>query len=137
MKFCVHYKIALLTCKCIHGTFSDYLQNLISYYPASSYNLRVSNDPLLLKIMSELRYKKSESVFSCASSHVWNSLPLSLREMESMSRFKKQLKCHYFSIAFEDVNDILYYRPIGFCFAYSWCCLPTLCLYASIIIDTV
>ena len=106
VKFRVHYKIALLTYKCIYGTSPDYLQNLISYYPASSYNLRVSDDPLLLKIMSELNYKKPESIFSCASSHVWNSLPLSLREIESMSRFKKQLKRHYFSIAFEDVNVI-------------------------------
>ena len=66
----------------------------------------MSDDPLLFKIKSGLNYKKSESIFSCASSHVWNSLPLSLRETESMPRFKKQLKCHYFSIVFEDVNDI-------------------------------
>ena len=66
----IHYKIVLLTYKCIHGTSSDYLQNLIYYYPASSYNLRVSDDPLLLKMRSRLNYKKSESIFSCASSRV-------------------------------------------------------------------
>ena len=106
VKFCIQYKIALLTYKCIYGTSLNYLQNLISYYPASSYNLRVSDNPLFLKIMSGLNYKKCESIFSCASSHVWNSLPLSSHKIESKSRFKKQLKCYYFSITFEHVNDI-------------------------------
>ena len=71
VKFRMHFKIALLTYKCIYGTSPDYLQNLISYYPVSSYNLRVSDDPLLLKIKSKLNYKKFESIFSCASSYVW------------------------------------------------------------------
>ena len=43
VKFRIHYKVALLTYKCIDGTSPDYLQNLIFCYPGSSYNLRVSD----------------------------------------------------------------------------------------------
>ena len=39
VKFCIHCKITLFTYKCIQGTSPAYLQNLISCYPASSYNL--------------------------------------------------------------------------------------------------
>ena len=78
----------------------------ISYYPTSLDNLGVNDDQLLLKRMSGLNYKKSESTFLYSSFRVLNSLPLSLCEIVSMHCVKKQLKCHYFSIAFEDVNDI-------------------------------
>ena len=40
-------------------------------------------------------------MFSCASPKLWNSLPVSLREIETLSLFKKRLKAYYFNLAFE------------------------------------
>ena len=33
-------------------------------------------------------------------------LPLSLREMETLSLFKKRLKAFYFNLAFEDITTV-------------------------------
>ena len=49
---------------------------------------------------------KSEAMFSYASCQVWNSLPPFLREIDNVILFKKQLKCNYFDIAFEGINEI-------------------------------
>ena len=45
-------------------------------------------------------------MFSCVSPKAWNSLPLSLREIETLSLFKKRLEAHYFNVAFEDVTTV-------------------------------
>jgi len=45
-------------------------------------------------------------MFSYALSEVWNSLPCSLREIDSANLFKKHLKCYYFGIAFEGIDDV-------------------------------
>ena len=43
-------------------------------------------------------------MFSYASPKLWNSLPLSLREIETLYLFKKRLKAYYFNLAFEDIT---------------------------------
>ena len=45
-------------------------------------------------------------MFSCASPKVWNSLPLSRREIKTLSLFKKRLKAFYFNLAFEDITTV-------------------------------
>ena len=45
-------------------------------------------------------------MFSFASPKVWISSPPSLREVETLSRFKKRLKAYYFNSAFEDVTTV-------------------------------
>ena len=49
---------------------------------------------------------KYKSAFSYSSATVWNSLPLSVREADSIAQFKSQLKSYYFELAFSDVPDI-------------------------------
>ena len=43
---------------------------------------------------SPLNFTKSQSMFSYATPKVWNSLPLSLREIETLYLFKKCLKAY-------------------------------------------
>lgn len=107
IKYRIEFKIALLTHKCLHGNAPDYLKELIfSRSFSSRYNLRVNDDKWLLQNSSQLNYVKSESMFSFASPKIWNSLPLSLREIESVSLFKAHLKSPFFSMAFEDVATV-------------------------------
>ena len=49
---------------------------------------------------------KSKSMFSFAAPKIWNSLPLSLCETNSVSLFKAHLKSHFFDIAFEDAANV-------------------------------
>ena len=45
-------------------------------------------------------------MFSYASPKIWNSLPLSLREIETLYLFKKRLEAHYFNLAYEDITPV-------------------------------
>jgi hypothetical protein len=47
-----------------------------------------------------LRYKFGERAFSFAGSHAWNSLPSGIRSAENIDCFKRKLKTHLFSLAF-------------------------------------
>ena len=103
-KFRIEFKIAMLTHKCLHAT---YLKNLInSRSDSERYSLRVNDDNWLLQTVTSLNFARSQSMFSCASPKVWNSLPLSPCEIETLSLFKKRVKAFYFNLAFEDITAV-------------------------------
>ena len=60
----------------------------------------------LIEKTLNLKYVKYKSAFSYSSATVWNSLPLSIRENDSIAHFESQLKSNYFKFAFSDVPDI-------------------------------
>ena len=107
VKFRIEFKIALLTHKCLYGYAPTYLKNLINSRSVSArYSLRINDDNWLLQTVTSLNFARSQSMFSYASTKVWNSLPLSLREIETLYFFKKRLKAYYFSLAFEDIITV-------------------------------
>ena len=107
IKFCIEFKIALLTHKCLHGNAPAYLRKLICpRFAPTRYCLRVNNDEWLLQTMPHPSLVKSKSMFSFAAPKIGYSLPLSLRETSSVSLFKAHLKSYCFNIAFEDVANI-------------------------------
>ena len=67
----------------------------------------VNDDNWLLQTVTSLNFARSHCLFSYASLKVWNSLPLSLREIETLSFFKKRLEAYYFNLAFEFDASIL------------------------------
>ena len=95
VKFRIEFKIGLLTHKYLHGYAPTYLKNLInSRFVSERYSLHFNDDNWLLQTVTSLNFARSQSMFSCASPEVWNSLPLSLREIETLSLFKKRLKAN-------------------------------------------
>ena len=107
VKFRIEFKIALLTHKCLSSYAATYLKNLINSRSVSErYSLRVNDDNWLLQTVTSLNFARSQSMFSCAPPKVWNSLPLSLREIETLSLFKKRLNAYYFNLAFEVVITV-------------------------------
>ena len=74
--------------------------------PSSVYHFRNNCDNFLIETTLEPTYVKYKSAFSYSSATVWNSLPLSVREADSIAQFKSQLKSYYFELAFSDVPDI-------------------------------
>ena len=107
VKFRIEFKIAWLTHKCQHGYAPTYLKNLIhSRSISATYSLCVIDDNWLLQTVPSLNFAKSQSMFSYASPKVWNSSPLSLLEIETLSLFKKRLKTCYFKIAFEGATTV-------------------------------
>ena len=70
------------------------------------YTLRVNDDNWLLQTVTSLNFARSQSMFLYASPKVWNSLPLSLREIETLCLFKQRLKAYYLNLTFEDITTL-------------------------------
>ena len=96
VRFRIDYKIAILVFKCLNNLAPVYIKNLIESYQPSR-NLRSSSKKLLFQ--KRFNYKTiGERSFSFYGPLIWNSLPQHLREEESITSFKKQLKTYYFKM---------------------------------------
>lgn len=91
----IHFKILLLTFKALHGLAPSYLSDLLCpYSPARP--LRSSELGLLSIPRFRLTTVGGRS-FSVNAPKLWNSLPLSIRTITTLSTFKAQLKTYLFS----------------------------------------
>ena len=96
--YCIIYKILLLVYMAINGFSPSYISNLLSFC-SSSYSLR----SCLNKLLQVPRFKlKScgDQRFSIAGPKLWNSIPASLINADSLNSFKKHLKTYLFHKAF-------------------------------------
>ena len=80
------YKILLLVCKAINGSSPSYVSNLLSFY-SNSYSLRSCSNKLLQVPRNNLK-SYGDQRFSIAGPKLWNSLPASLRNADSLNSFK-------------------------------------------------
>ena len=62
--------------------------------------LRTENDFFLLEIPPVPYYSRTERAFSYAAPRIWNNLPYDIRTCYDISKFKNELKTHYFNKAF-------------------------------------
>ena len=92
---------------CLHGNVRTYFKKLFnSHSVLARYTLRVNNDNWLLQTVTSLNFARSQSMFLYASPKVWNSLPLSLREIETLYLFKQRLKAYYLNLTFKDITTV-------------------------------
>lgn len=93
------YKLLLYVFKALHGNAPVYLQELIKLYrPART--LRSENSRLLCVPTNSRTKRYGDRRFDKAGSYLWNNLPSSLRNEQSINVFKKNLKTHLFKKAF-------------------------------------
>ncbi len=91
----------LLTYKALHNLASHYLSDLLYLYtPLRS--LRSSSADILFVPKIKMSSFGGRA-FSCAALKLWNSLPLHIRQLDSISHFKAQIKMYLFRIAFNDL----------------------------------
>ena len=97
IKYRLDFKIPLINFKILNFLAPTYLSSLISLRLPSKYNLRNSNDNILL---SYLHFKSKASLgdrsFTCAAPKLWNALPFDIRSASTVSIFKAKLKTHLF-----------------------------------------
>jgi hypothetical protein len=95
------YKLLIYVYKAQHGKAPSCLQELITLYKPNR-ALRSENS-MLLHPPNDVRTKSyGERRFDKAAPTLWNSLPLSLRNVNSLDIFKRELKTHFFRIAFKN-----------------------------------
>ena len=100
VKYRIVFKIILITFKAIHGLAPAYISELISVRDTRRYDFR-SNDGLLLapcrgKTLTTL----GDRSFHAAAPKLWNDLPGSIRNTQSLNKFKKAIKTFLFAKAF-------------------------------------
>ena len=101
VKYRSHFKVLLLTYKCIHNMAPQYLSELLTVHNPSR-TLRSSQDislvpPKLTNIKTKFYGNRA---FSLAAPQLWNSLPSEVRSSRSCDIFKRKLKTYLFKAAF-------------------------------------
>ena len=99
IRYRINFKIILLTFKAIHGLAPKYISDLV-VIKSSLYNLR-SADSLFLSV-PHINTKRTlgDRAFTIAAPKLWNSLPVELRQINSIFAFKRQLKSYLFHLAY-------------------------------------
>ena len=98
VEYRVIYKILLLVYRAINGLSPSYISNLLSFC-SSYYSLRSCSNKLLQVPRSKLK-SYGDRRFSIAGPKLWNSIPASLRNTDSLNSFKKTLKDIFISPSF-------------------------------------
>ena len=96
----IDFKIILIVHKAIYGVAPEYIRELISLKPASSYSLRSNNKCMLKPLTVRTLPTLGDRAFACAAPRLWNGLPLELREEQSIEIFKRKLKTYLFKKAY-------------------------------------
>jgi len=104
----IQFKILLLVFKSLHGLGPTYIRNLFTVYQPirclRSRNNNLFDDPKTYSQFGDRR-------FSVVYSKLLNNLPAQIRNSESASQFKFQLKTHLFKLAYD-------FPPKVLCFVY-------------------
>ena len=101
VKFRIEFKILLITFKALKGLARTYIDSLISIKWTSRYDLRSSNDSLLLSYPKPWsKATLGARSFTYAASKLWNALPLAIRSINTVTDFKGKLETYLFSKAF-------------------------------------
>ena len=106
VKFRIDYKITvLLHCtafKCLHNTAPHYLSSLLSVQMNSKHGLRSNNQFLLSRHNFKTLATIGDRAFIAAAPKLWNTLPLTIRNIDNFNLFKNKLNTFLFRQAFND-----------------------------------
>ena len=91
----IQYRTLIHTYKCLNNLSPGYLTSLLCDRVLSSYSLRSSLGRCLH--IPRSRVKAGDRAFSVTAPRLWNKLPVMVRNVNSISSFKKVLKTHLFS----------------------------------------
>ena len=94
----IQYKILVCTYKAIHQIGPEYLNELVTPY-CPSRSLR-SESTMQLQVPQTKTKFYGDRRFDKSSALLWNSLPIQLRQVQSLDTFKRALKTHLFKQAF-------------------------------------
>ncbi|XP_076841983.1 uncharacterized protein LOC143486075 [Brachyhypopomus gauderio] len=95
----IHFKILLFTYKALNNLAPSYLSDLLHRH-APTRKLRSADANLLTPTTSTKHRSIGDRAFAIAAPTLWNSLPLTIRNSDSLHSFKHNLKTHLFQSAY-------------------------------------
>ena len=96
----IDFKIILTTFKALHGLAPSYILDLLP--PKENVRILRSSNKGLLKVPVTRRKTKGDRAFAVVAPTLWNALPLTLKNAESVDIFKSMLKTFLFRKHFPD-----------------------------------
>ncbi len=99
--FRIRFKVCVITFKALHESGPAYIRDMLKI-KRSLYSLR-SSAALTLEVPKTRHKTLGDRSFMSAAPREWNALPSELRSLDDLAVFKKQLKTHYFTVAFKDI----------------------------------
>ncbi|KAF4075788.1 hypothetical protein AMELA_G00222680 [Ameiurus melas] len=100
VKFRIKFKILLITYKALHGLAPQYLSDLLVLYDPP--RLLRSKDAGYLILPRIVKSTAGGRAFAYRAPQLWNSLPISVRDSDTVSVFKSRLKTYLFTQAYPD-----------------------------------
>ncbi len=98
IKHRIDFKILLITYKALNGLAPQYLSELLSHYSPPSLLWSQNSGHLIIPRISKST-AGGRSFFYLASK-LWNNLPNTVREADTLCQFKYRLKSHLFNLAY-------------------------------------
>ncbi|XDV49973.1 hypothetical protein PO909_019111 [Leuciscus waleckii] len=95
----IHYKVLLITYKALNNLAPPYLTDLLQHH-CPSRRLRSADLNLLKPITKSTHRTLGDRAFAIAAPTLWNSLPIHIRNSDSLTTYKKLLKTHLFQLAY-------------------------------------
>ncbi|KAF7663890.1 hypothetical protein LDENG_00195450 [Lucifuga dentata] len=85
-----------------HTKSSDHITPILIQTSSSLHTLPSlqSSSAVLLSVPSFRLSTLGARAFSCSAPRLWNSLPLHIRQLDSITQFKSQIKTHLFKLAY-------------------------------------
>ena len=102
----IKFKVLLVTFKCVNGLAPRYLSSLLTLYRCPR---TLRSNSRLTGTLNVPRFKKRKHggrTFATAAPSLWNSIPVSIRTVVSVSEFKSKLKTYFFSEHFGSAEII-------------------------------
>ncbi len=94
----VYIKILLITYKALNVLAPQYLSELLSHYsPSSPLRSQNSGHMIMPRISKSTAGGRS---FSYLAPKLWNNLPNTVREADTLCQFKSRLKTHLFNLSY-------------------------------------
>ncbi len=98
IKHRIDFKILLITYKALNGLAPQYLSELLSHYsPPRPLRSQNSGHLIIPRISKSTAGGRS---FSYLAPKLWNNLPNTVREADTLCQFKSRLKTHLFNLAY-------------------------------------
>ncbi len=89
IKHCIHFKILLITYKGLKGLAPQYLSELLSHYSPSRPLCSQNSGHLIIPRISKSTTRSRS--FSYLAPKLWNNLPNTVREADTLCQFKSRL----------------------------------------------
>ena len=92
----IEFKILTLTYKCLNKQAPEYLQSLLMEMPTRQIGLRSESTYKKLLVPLTKRRTFAQRSFSVVAPTLWNNLPISVKQANTLVQFKSLLKPYLF-----------------------------------------